>query len=436
VVFSVMRFFFLLFLAILSLAGTLRGQFRTDTFMVKILQKDTSAVLKKILAEPDSFRVQIIYTRIERDVHNQPHFTNYYFHVSPDCYFYPASTVKLPLALLSLEKLNRLHQSRVDKFTRVAYDSSYPGQESLLADSSSRDGYPSIAQFIRKAFLISDNDAYNRMYEFVGQGTINRRLKDLGFTGTRIVRQFMPLSEAENRHTNQIRFLGKNGESIYIQPPAFNTDSFEFKSVFKIGNAYLNAQDSLIHKPMDFTRHNRITLEDLQKLLQAALFPSSFPESKRFHLSEADYLFLQQYLSQYPSETPYPKYDTTEFFDSYVKFYFQKGGHRLPDNVRVFNKVGWAYGFMTDVSYIVDFTNQIEFMLTATVYTNADGILNDNVYEYESVALPFFYRIGQDFYQYDLRRERKVKPDLNNFHLQYERRNPKDTRPSIHIVDN
>ena len=75
-------------------------------------------------------------------------------------------------------------------------------------------------------------------------------------------------------------------------------------------------------------------------------------------------------------------------------------------------------------------------MLTATVYTNEDGILNDEKYEYESVALPFLYRLGQDIYTYDLNRERKFKPDLNGFRMKYEHRDPADKRPSIGIVDN
>ncbi len=246
----------------------------------------------------------------------------------------------------------------------------------------------------------------------------------------------MPLTELENRHTNQIRFLDTNGKLIYLQPPAYNKDSFQFSPEVKIGKAYLDAHDSLIQEPMDFTRHNRIPLEDLQGILQAALFPSSVPESKRFNLKPADYLFLYRYLSQYPSETPYPKYDTSEFFDSYVKFFFQKGGHQIPGNIRVFNKVGWAYGFLTDISYIVDFKNQIEFMLSATVYANEDGILNDNTYEYDNIALPFLYRVEQDVYQYDLHRKRKFMPDLRNFQIKYEHRDPADIRPSIKEVDN
>ena len=324
----------------------------------------------------------------------------------------------------------------VNKFTRMEYDSSYSGQVALARDSTSATGYPSIAQFIRKAFLISDNDAYNRMYEFVGQEWINRRLRALGFRDTRILRQFMPLNELENRHTNQIRFLDGQGKILYLQPPAFNRDSFQFSQDIRIGNAYMDARDSLVQEPMNFTRHNRIPMEDLQIMLQKVLFPESVPDSSRFQLTAADYSFLYRYLSQYPSETPYPKYDTTVFIDSYVKFFFQDTGRRMPDNIRVFNKVGWAYGFLTDVSYIVDFRNHTEFMLTATVYTNEDGILNDDKYDYETLALPFLYRVGQDIYQYDLHRERKFLPDLKAFQLEYEHRDPVDTRPSIKVVDN
>jgi Beta-lactamase enzyme family len=435
-IFAAMKIFISHLTWMLLISVFVKCQFKTDSLLEKILQSDTSSILGKLIQQPDKYRVQIIYTQIDRDAGNEPGFRNYYFHVGKDYYYYPASTVKLPLALLSLEKLNRMHKTGLDKFTRMEYDSSYSGQKILVRDSSSETGYPSIAQFIRKAFLISDNDAYNRMYEFVGQEEINRGLHSKGFADTRILRQFMPLTELENRYTNQIRFLDSAGKLIYVQPPAYNKDSFQFFPVVKIGNGYLNARDSLIGEPMDFTRHNRIPLEDLQQILQTALFPLSVPELKRFNLQPADYAFLYQYLSQYPSETPYPKYDTAEFYDSYVKFYFQKGGRQLPEYIRVFNKVGWAYGFLTDVSYIVDFKNHIEFMISATVYANEDGILNDDKYEYDSIALPFLYRVGQDIYRFDLKRKRKFKPDLRNFQMKYDHRDPADPRTSIKDVDN
>jgi hypothetical protein len=323
----------------------------------------------------------------------------------------------------------------INKYTTIQFDSDYSKQSVMYKDNTSKTGLPSIAHFIKKAFLISDNDAYNRMYEFVGQQTINRNLHTKGYNNIRITRRFVRMTPDENRHTNPIHFLDSNGKIIYLQPRAYNTDSFDFSQVHKMGRAYYNSQDSLVNEPIDFTTHNNLPLEDLQQLLQSVMFPASVPRKQRFDLTRSDYDFLYQYLSQYPSETNYPKYDTAQYFDSYVKFLFKNGSHYVPKNIRVFNKVGWSYGCMTDVSYVADFKNKVEFMITATIYVNKDEILNDDKYEYNEIALPFFYTLGQHLYQYELKRKRKFKPDLSRFKMQYERRIP-DERESIKDADN
>ena len=329
-----------------------------------------------------------------------------------------------------------MHVKGVDKYTSMQFDSSYEKQVKLYADTSSQNKLPSIAQFIRKAFLVSDNDAYNRMYQFVGQQEINRSLHDKGYKDVRITRQFMGFTPEQNRHTNQVRFISDDGNLIYSQPAAYNPDSFYFPSPVRIGKAYYDRNDSLINEPIDFTYANNLSVKDYQQILQSVLFPSSVPKKQRFDLSENDYRFLYQYLSQYPSETNYPKYDTSKFYDSFVKFYFKYGSHQMPEQVRVFNKVGWAYGFLTDISYVVDFKNNVEFMLTATVYVNSDGILNDDKYDYDSVGYPFIYQLGQTIYNYELQRNREHKPDLSKFRIQYEQRDINDKRPAIKDVDN
>jgi hypothetical protein len=274
------------------------------------------------------------------------------------------------------------------------------------------------------------------MYEFVGQQTINRNLHNKGYKDVRITRQFLGLTPEQNRHTNAVRFIDKKGSLLYARPPAYNTDSFDFSRVIKIGKAHYNRIDSLVNEPFDFTQHNNISLEDLQQILQSVLFPESVMSSKRFNLTNDDYQFLYRYLSQYPSETNYPKYDTSKFYDSYVKFFFRDSSHHIPPYLRVFNKVGWSYGFMTDVSYVVDFKNNVEFMLAATIYVNSDDILNDGKYDYNTIGYPFFYQLGQTVYQYELKRKRDYKPNLSKFRLNYEKRNPNDKRPSLTEVDN
>lgn len=422
--------------AFLVVPSLLAAQPKTDNLLRSILLGSDRRILKTIITNPDSFRLQIIYTQINRDRHNVPSFKNYYFHFDNALFFNPASTVKLPLALLALEKLNRMDRPGVTKYTPMQFDSSYAGQIRAWYDSTSENFLPSIAQYIRKAFLVSDNDAYNRLYQFVGQGAINQWLREKGYGDTRIVRQFMGFSEEQNRHTNAIRFLDNQGQVIYTQPAAYNTDVYDYDRIIRIGKGHLDAHDSLIHEPIDFTKANRVGLQDLQRMLQSVMFPESVPTRQRFTLTDDDYSFLYRYLSQYPSETNFPRYDTADYYDSYVKFYFRSGSHRMPADVRVFNKVGWAYGFLTDASYVVDFRNNVEFMLTSTLYVNSDGILNDNRYEYTETGWPFLYDLGQTIYQYELKRKRRYTPDLSRFRLKYERRDPRDARPVIRDVDN
>lgn len=177
-------------------------------------------------------------------------------------------------------------------------------------------------------------------------------------------------------------------------------------------------------------------LEDVQQLLQSVLFPKSVPAHQRFDLTKDDYAFLYRYLSQYPSETSYPKYDTSEFYDSYVKFFFRDSTHKMPEYVRVFNKVGWSYGFLTDVSYVVDFKNQVEYMLSASLYVNSDEVLNDGKYEYNSVGYPFLNQLGKTIHNFELQRKRNFKPDLSDFKIKYESRDINDKRESLKDVDN
>lgn len=401
-----------------------------------ILSGIQDSVTKKVLASPNAYRYQLVYTKIDRDQNGTPHFTNYTLHADADNYFNPASMVKMPLAFLAMEKLYELNQPGVNKFTTMQFDSNYQRQVAMIADSSAQNKKPSIAHFVKRAFLISENDPYNRLYQFVGQGPTNQKLIAKGYTSTKITRQFMGYTEDQNRHTNGINFVDEKGLPILKLAPQYNKDSFQFGAPILIGDAHWNSKDEVVKAPFDFTRHNNISLVDMQKMLQSVIFPASVPKQNRFNMTEADRLFLLQFLSQYPSETNYPKYDSAHFYDSYVKFFFQDSTHAMPKHIRVFNKVGWAYGFLTDVSYVLDTKNNIDYMLSATVYVNSDGVVNDSKYDEETVGFPFLNKIGTAFYEYELKRPRKHQPKLINQVKQYEKRNPKDTRPSILNADN
>jgi len=134
-------------------------------------------LLLPVSADPEKYRVQILYTQINRNENNSPGFRSFEYNVENDIYFYPASTVKLPAAILALEKLNEIKIEGLNKYTPLRIDSAYAGQVRVKEDTSSINNLPSIAQYIKKIFLVSDNDAFNRVYEFLGQKYLNDNLQ-------------------------------------------------------------------------------------------------------------------------------------------------------------------------------------------------------------------------------------------------------------------
>jgi hypothetical protein len=65
--------------------------------------------MTKILNNPD-YEIQIRYTQIDRDQNNQPKFTTLSWN-EHDNYFYPASSVKLPVAFAALQKFGEVKKT-------------------------------------------------------------------------------------------------------------------------------------------------------------------------------------------------------------------------------------------------------------------------------------------------------------------------------------
>jgi hypothetical protein len=400
-------------LSLASCAGS-QQQASNQTNMIEQILASKPEQFKTILANPEKYRLQILYTQIDRDEQNQPHFTTYTYRVNPQEYFYPASTVKLPGAVVALEKLNELGIPGLDKYTPLQADSAYGGQSPVRGDSTSADGQASIAHYIKKVMLVSDNDAYNRLYEFVGQQRLNQSLYQKGFKDVQLVHRLdIFLTPDENRHTNPFRFY-KNGKVIYEQPLVNNPTPFnQAKLEGMLGKGFIKG-DELVNGPMDFTAKNYVSVEALQGILKSVLFPDAVPAQQRFNLTEEDYTFLYKYMGMLPRESDYPAYDPAEYPDGYVKFLlYGDTKERIPGNIRIYNKIGNAYGFLIDNAYVVDFENKVEFLLTAVILVNENEIYNDGTYEYDTVGYPFMRNLGRLFYEFEMKRKKKHLPNLD-----------------------
>ncbi|OCX54794.1 hypothetical protein BEL04_04225 [Mucilaginibacter sp. PPCGB 2223] len=414
-----MKFYCTLLTMLMSLYAAAQ---KTDTVFLKKLLESHPELFAGILKHPTHNEVQILYTQIDRDANNQPHFKQYSYRLNANHYFYPASTVKLPTAIFALEKLNELKIAGLTRKTHMETDTAFKGQTRVTKDASSADGLPSIENYIKKILLTSDNDAYNRLYEFNDRAEINTKLKKYNLNNTRIIGRLAIGDAGEStKHTNPIRFYDGD-KTIYLKPAAFDPNEYPMHLENMLqGKGYMDSHDKLVMGQFSFEDKNVYPIADQQMVLRRLIFPKSFPKEQRFNLTDDDYSFVYKYMSMFPTESDHPSYPRPEYYPAFCKylFYGSDTSAVINPDVRIFNKIGDSYGYDIDNAYIVDFKNKVEFMLTAVVQSNEDGILNDNKYEYTTVCLPFMKNLGQTIYQYELQRKKRHLPDLSRFRFDY-----------------
>ena len=377
----------------------------------------TSPLLSRIADNPE-YELQIIYTQIDRDAQNRPTFTPYTFHLNPRQYFNPASLVKLPVVALSLEKLNDLNKPGITRRTIMATGTAYRCQTPVpFAAPADSDQTATVGNYIKRMLLVSDNVAYNRLYEFLGQRPLNERLAQIGHPNVRITRRFAPCDTTANRYTNPLSFHTLQGDTLYKEAAKFNSISYisPLGRVLK-GRAY-QAGRRVIPEPYDFTTANHLPLSDITAFLQSILFPESVPKTQRFRLTSTDYAFLRRYLHATPHESGFHSYAPSGYFDAYKKYlYYGRNPEILHQSaLRIYNIVGMSHGYLADIAYFADSLHQSEFMLSAVLYVNQDGIINDGAYEYDSIGQPFLAQLGHVIQQFEAQRPRRRRPNLTEF---------------------
>lgn len=390
----------------------------SDTFIYNLLRK-YPALFDSVLNNREQLGIQIIYTQVDRDKKGKPVFTEHRFGVDAGRYYYPASTVKLPVAILALQRLNELKIAGLEKNSTMITGSAGGLQTEVCNDPSSPDGRPSIAHYIKKILLVSDNDAFNRLYEFLGQEYINNSLHRMGYQQVQLIHRLeISLPEEENRFTNPVRFMDTAGKLLYEKTAERSQLVYALRDI-KMGKGYMKGGE-LVNEPFDFSKKNRFTLEELNQIIKSVMFPESVPAAQRFNLTTDDYAFLRRYMSMMPQESVAPVYDPVENWDTYVKFLiYGSGKGESKPGIRIFNKVGDAYGFLIDGAYIIEPETKVEFLLSAVIYCNSDGIFNDDHYDYETIGLPFMKNLGQVILDYERTRVRKINPDLSQFLFNY-----------------
>lgn len=364
--------------------------------------RDLAAILRSepgcatVLAQANAHRLQVLLA--EPELRADGSWTLAHSQLGdPDQYFYPASAIKLcgaVAALLTLNQHNRTHGTALGLASPLVIEPRFPGDQRRDADPSNVvDGALTVGHALRKLFLVSDNDAYNHCFDLCGQDQLNQGMWDAGFASVRLWHR---LSEVRTPEENAVTRTVKVGDVTFPARDAAANLANDRWHELDVGTGYMSG-GKLVATPMSFAHKNAIQLRDLQDVLVEVVRPEIDTGKRGFpRLTTEQRAFLVQALGEFPSESKNPKFDPAQVPDHYCKFVLRGVAEVVPRaHLRVYDKIGRAYGFSIENAWIEDTRTGHGFFLAMVLYTNPDGVLNDDRYGYETIADPFLDSAGK-----------------------------------------
>ncbi len=248
-------------LLFMLLGGFIFAQNSTSTLKApELLQTVLDSLAVKypdVIKSPEKYKLKLVFTQINRNK-TKVALETVSFREDQKEYLYPASIVKLPTALIALEELNEIRKKSSDASINNTIKF-FQKKGCLPTMNQIKIGnrmYPTNLDVLIKMMLaVSDNDAYNRVYDFSGQQKINTRIKELGFKNGKIIRKFvLNCNLNQNRVSDSLIMVGKKGERLYTRGTIFNTDSISIDTSYKLGLQYEGFNKQIINKPFDFSK--------------------------------------------------------------------------------------------------------------------------------------------------------------------------------------
>ncbi len=382
----------------------------SQTHLLDSLLKNLPLEYKLIVEHPDSFRFQLIYTRIHYMNDGTVSFNDYDFNYSDTIYNYPASMVKFPVSIVAVKKLETINKTEVSLDSKIIMDSLFC-QKSLLIDTIGFPKYPHLRKWIKRMLIISDNEAYTHTYDFVGCRTLHAWFNEWKFEKARIPNKFISSCISDtNLYTPTVYILDSSNHIVFIQYQdsvcKFSDSTTKNYSVGHIIRKLKKRRKNTIYKiPKSFVKHNDWSLHYSHQLMKYLVFDE---QNKVLNLQKAHHDSIIKYMGKYPRECSDLLVDTLSYYDTWKKFFIYGGKYQRvkEDTLRSINIIGRAYGFLSETAYIIDFRNDIDFILSASIYVNPDNIM-DGKYNYE-LAYELFYHISRLIYEYEKKNNTKT----------------------------
>lgn len=342
------------------------------------------------LDQAEVLRLQILVTEVTKDGPWRTHALR-----ADAEYFYPASAIKTFLAVAALRTLSRKAGEEIPLGSRIIRcaerkpgcqppkedeDPDQPPEE----EKRKHDPKIRVGDEIRKMLSYSDNDSYNRLYDVVGHAELNEEMRSMGFDSVRFHhRMSAPAEESRETLRVVVRPPGKAPIEIGKRTSTFEPPPTPAKAL-EVGTAYRDRK-GLIEEPLSFANKNYVSLHDLQKITVSLLFPER-PEAARLELTDAQRAHLVSSMT-----TSFKNRKHAAEHSPLTPGVIDAIGDK---DVRYVGKSGRAYGFHLENAYVEDRATGRAFFVTVTVYSNPDGVMNDDDYGYDEVTRPLLASLG------------------------------------------
>ncbi len=373
-----------------------------DTLFLEKWLQSKKGILHQVYQASDKHRLQILFTRISVNNNGDTLIRHYTFRNNPKAYHNPASTVKLPTALFALEKLTDLsskgfysetpfRKSGLPQYCIAPQTYLIPGAKESL----------DMKNTVALALSVSDDQAYNTLFDFVGRNHLNKRLDACGFTQSRILQKFQQSCSLDDaRFSPGFDFYNASGKWLELFPTSHDTSHLPWPEMndFKVGKAHLNNQNQLIPQARNFYGGNLLPLEELHRMLAKLFMPNLFPPGQEYLLNSETDSILKWALWVKPAHSGIQKLRNTPYHDAYTSYFFSGNNPEisLPENLKIYNVVGQSYGFLTESAYCLNTRTSEAWILSATLYVNENEIINDGKYEYQKIGFPFLKSLSWD----------------------------------------
>lgn len=345
-----------------------------------------SAALETVVATPEKYRFQVLYALVHEGT--TPTLERHAYRADAE-YFFPASSMKVPITLATYDRLAILRSDGKPWLTRDATLHIHP------ATGDAEPYVTSLARETWRALIVSDNYSANRLLGFVGHREANETLWSLGLSSARIRSGFATGSDIDPAQVSPQIDVGTQvlaaRHSDLVLPPTKATG-------LDIGRANI-VDGQRVEAPLSFADKNAMQIRDLQDTLVRIMRPELLPPTAGADPASKDDLdYVRQALGTLPSESGLAGFDRNVVAD-YQLSPFLRGIERVRarGHFRIYSKVGQAYGFLIANVYVVDKDTGRAFFLIASVYANPDETMNDDTYAYDTVSFPALADVGEAF---------------------------------------